>query len=206
MLTNTHNIINDSEKIYEYCGYLAKGFYLNIDYYYLKIGRKDNWEMETFIRIMYESLEMEQYEDVQYNPNKAERIEFLSLFVYFEKIKKVLSAKEIEAYILEDTLIEIGLNEKEKIIKMINSSKDFFEFHNRLIKTINNYDRVYLIEVGLRTALYNIIEKTYEGMNLLNAIQNVHLRIEELKFQKELYDKIIKLSYVYCCNNGIEYP
>lgn len=24
MLTNTHNIINDSEKIYEYCGYLAK--------------------------------------------------------------------------------------------------------------------------------------------------------------------------------------
>lgn len=206
MLTNTHNIINDSEKIYEYCGYLAKGFYLNIDYYYLKIGRKDNWEMETFIRIMYESLEMEQYEDVQYNPNKAERIEFLSLFVYFEKIKKVLSAKEIEAYILEDTLIEIGLNEKEKIIKMINSSKDFCEFHNRLIKTINNYDRVYLIEVGLRTALYNIIEKTYEGMNLLNAIQNVHLRIEELKFQKELYDKIIKLSYVYCCNNGIEYP
>ena len=150
--------------------------------------------------------DMEQYEDVQYNPNKAERIEFLSLFVYFEKIKKVLSAKEIEAYILEDTLIEIGLNEKEKIIKMINSSKDFFEFHNRLIKTINNYDRVYLIEVGLRTALYNIIEKTYEGMNLLNAIQNVHLRIEELKFQKELYDKIIKLSYVYCCNNGIEYP
>ena len=54
--------------------------------------------------------------------------------------------------------------------------------------------------------IYNIIEKTYEGMNLLNAIQNVHLRIEELKFQKELYDKIIKLSYVYCCNNGIEYP
>ena len=73
--------------------------------------------METFIRIMYESLEMEQYEDVQYDPNKAERIEFLSLFVYFEKIKKVLSAKEIEAYILEDTLIEIGLNEKEKIIR-----------------------------------------------------------------------------------------
>lgn len=45
-----------------------------------------------------------------------------------------------------------------------------------------------------------------EGERKKSMYRNVHLRIEELKFQKELYDKIIKLSYVYCCNNGIEYP
>lgn len=193
MFTNTHDIINDIEKLYEYCGYLAKGFYLNIDYYYLKVSNKDKGKMEIFNGIMYESLELEQYEDVQDDLNKAERIEFISLFVYFEKIKKDLAVKKIRKQILQTAFRDIDLNEKWEIIKIINNSNDFFEFHKKLLETINNYDKVYLVEIMLRTVLYNIIEKTYKGMNLLKIIQKLHLRMEEVKFQKELYNKIIKL-------------
>ena len=34
MQTNLHDTINQPEDIYEYCRYIAKGFYLNMDYFY----------------------------------------------------------------------------------------------------------------------------------------------------------------------------
>lgn len=63
MLTNHHGIISDSEYIYEYCRYIAKGSYLNMDYFQAKVSGENKRKMEKFKNIMYECLEDEEYGD-----------------------------------------------------------------------------------------------------------------------------------------------
>ena len=72
------------------------------------------------------------------------------------------------------------------------------------MERIGDYTEVYSIEKDLRAYLYNIIEETYGGY-LLYIHRHLNLRMEELKQQNELCDRIIRLSYVYCFNNGIDY-
>lgn len=205
MLTNLHNIINQPRYIYEYCRYIAKGFYLNMDYFYSKVSGKNEQKLEKFSKIMFECLEDEEYEDARNDYNKAEKMTFISLFAYFEEVKKRLNDGIIEKKIMEKYFNDRCFYETGDIISIINTTNDLFEFHNILIETIGDYQDVHFILLRLRDSLYNIIEEIYGGY-LLHIIRHLHLRMEELKRQNELCDRIIRLSYDYCLSNGIDYP
>ncbi len=193
MLTNLHDIINQPEDIYEYCRYIAKGFYLNMDYFYSKISDEDERKLQLFTDIMFEALEDEEYEDSQNDSDEAERMTFVSLFVYFEEVKKLLSDKKIEEKTIEKYIRDSRVIKSSEIIKIINMTNDLFEFHNILMETIGDYNEIYLIEIDLRGSLYEIISETY-GHYLLHILRHLHLRMEELKQQHELCDKITSLS------------
>lgn len=205
MLTNLHNIINEPKDIYEYCRCIAKGFYLNMDYFYLKVSGENEQKLENFTNIMFEALEDEIFEDSQNDTDEAERIEFLSLFVYFEEVKRGLFAGKIKEGLMEKHINDGHLIRPREIISIINTSSDLLEFHNILMETIGDYKKVYYIETELRESLFHIIKETYGGY-LLHIFRHMHLRMEELKRQNELCDRIIRLSYIYCFNNGINYP
>lgn len=199
MQTNLHDTINQPEDIYEYCRYIAKGFYLNMDYFYSKVSGENEQKLQKFTKIMFESLEDEAYEDSQNNSDEAERMVFISLFVYFEEVKKGLVNGKIEEGIMEKYINDKCLSKPREIISIINKTNDLFEFHNTLIETIGDYEEVYSVETELRQSLYRIIEETYGGY-LLHILRHMNLRMEELKLQNELCDRIIGLSYL------IDYP
>ena len=203
MLTNLHDIINQPEDIYEYCRYIAKGFYLNMDYFYLKVSGKNEQKLEMFTSAMFESLEDEVYEDCQNDSDEAEKMLFISLFVYFEEVKRRLLDGKIEEEIVEENIKDMCLSRTREIISIINTTNDLFEFHNVLMETIGDYKEVYLIETKLRASLYNIIKETY-GSYLLHILRYLHLRMEDLKRQNELCARIIRLSYIYCFNHRID--
>lgn len=204
MLTNLHGIISEPEYIYEYCRYIAKGLYLNIDYFQVKVSGENKRKMEKFKNVMYECLEDEEYEDCQDDSDKAEKILFISLFVYFEEVKKGLNDGKITEQMVEENIKNEGIDRKREITNMLNTAKDLFEFHNILMKRIRDYNKVYFIEISLRTSLYNIIKEMHDD-DLLHITRRLNLRIEELKNQNEICEKIIVLSYMYCLNNGIKY-
>ena len=199
MISNLQDIINEPEYIYEYCRYIAKGFYLNMDYFYSKVSGKNNQNLEKFTRVMFACIEDEEYEDAQNDSSEAERIEFISLFVYFEEVKRGLHKDKIFVDAIEKHI------RSRDIINIFSDSKDLFEFHNRLMEQISDYAELYSIEADLRILLYNIIEEAYGGY-LLHILRRIHLRIAELKTQEEFYDRIVRLSYIYCINNGIDFP
>lgn len=204
MLTNLKDIVNQPEDIYEYCRYIAKGFYLNMDYFYLNIPGENERKLKIFVDIMYECLEDEMYEDSQNNYDEAERMVFLSLFAYFEVVKEELLAGRIEEGIMKKYINARYLCKGERIIDAIKQSEDLFAFHKMLVNIVGNYEEVYLIEKDLRVSLYNIISDTY-GEYLLHILRALNFRIEELKQQDELCDRIVRLSYIYCSNNGMDY-
>lgn len=204
MLTNLHDIINQPEDIYEYCRYIAKGFYLNMDYFYLKVSGENEQKLEMFTNIMFESLEDEAYEDSQNDSDEAEKMLFISLYAYFEEIKRGLNDGKLKEEIVEKNIKYRCLNKTREIVNIINKTSDLFEFHNILMERIGDYTEVYSIETDLRASFYNIIKETYGGY-LLHILRYLNLRMEELKQQNELCDRIIRLSYVYCFNNGIDY-
>lgn len=198
MLTNLQDIINEPEYIHEYCRYITKGFYLNMDYFYSKVSGENNQNLEMFTSVMFACIEDEEYENAQNDSSEAERMEFVSLFVYFEEVKRGLLEGEIYVDTMEKYI------KSRDIISILYASRDFIEFHNRLLEEIDDYEEIYSIEVDLRTSLYNIIEDIYGGY-LLHILRRIHLRIAEIKVQGEFYDRIIRLSYIYCINNGIEF-
>lgn len=205
MLTDLHDIINQPTDIYEYCRYIAKGLYLNMDYYYKKVSGENERKLEMFTNIMFDSLEDEVYENLQNNSDEAEKMIFISLFAYFEEVKKELIDGKIEEEIMKKYINDSGLNNQVEIVSAINSANDLFEFHNIMIKKIGDFEKVYSIETVLREILFNIMEETH-GNYLLYVLRRLNIRTEELKQQNELCDRIIKLSYIYCCNNGVDYP
>lgn len=205
MLTNLHDIINQPEDLYEYCRYIAKGLYLNMDYFYSKVSGENERKLEKFTNIMFEGLEDEIYEDSQNDTDEAERMTFISLFAYFEEVKKGMLNGKIEEKIIEKHINDRRFSKPGEIINIINTTNNLFEFHNSLMEAIGDYMAVYSIETELRESLYNIIEEIYGGY-LLYILKHLHLRMEELKNQNGLYDRIIRLSYIYCSNNGIDYP
>lgn len=204
MLSNLRDIINQPEDLWEYCGYIAKGFYLNMDYFYSKISGENEQKLEIFTNIMFESLEDEIYGDSQNDVDEAERMTFISLFAYFELVKKDLSDGKIKEDLVKKYINDKFLCEPREIISIINTTNDLFEFHSILLNTIGDHEDVYSIEIDLRESLYRIIEETYGGY-LLHISRNLYLRMENLKRQSELYDRIIRLSHIYCFNNGIYY-
>lgn len=205
MLTNLHDIINQPEDVYEYCRCIAKGVYLNMDYFYLNISGENERKLEKFTNIMYECLEDEAYEKSQNDYNEAERMEFISLFIYFEVVKSEMFNGKIDEGVMEKYINDRYLCESRRIIDTIHKSEDLFAFHKNLMSAVDDYEDVYSMECDLRLPLYNIIKEIY-GDQLLHVHRMLNLRIEEIKRQEELCDKISRLSYVYCFNNGIDYP
>lgn len=202
MLTNLHNIINEPKDIYEYCRYIAKGLYLNMDYFYDKVTGENEQKLEKFANIMFESLEDEMYEDCYEDSNKMEMMIFLSLFVYFEEIKRRLLDGKIKEEIMVKYINDRSFNEPKKIIDIINTSNDFFKFHNILSGIIGHSEEVYSIELELRGCMYSIIEEIYKGYSLY-ILRHLHLRMEEVKHQSGMCDKLSRLSPVYCFNNDM---
>ena len=137
MLNNLNDIINSPEDIYEYCRYIAKGHYLNMDYFYLKLSGENKHKLEKFAEIMFESLEDEAFEDSQNNCDEAEKMKFISLFAYFEEVKKGLLDGKIEDGIMEKYIKDRSLIESRKIISTINESNNLLDFHNILRMVIS---------------------------------------------------------------------
>jgi serine/threonine protein kinase len=194
MKHNSRDIINQPELLYEYCRYIAKGHYINMNYFYLNVSGKNIHKMDLFSRLMFESLEDEIYEDCQYNTDKAEKITFISLFVYFERIKKDLKFDKLNGEILKKHL-------SDENIRLINNSYNLFEFHGALLDIFGSPDKVYSIEINIRESLNNILEESY-GDHFLYLIRDINLRIDEIKLDNELCDRIYDLSYILCANNG----
>ena len=205
MLADIKDIINKPEYLYEYCGYIAKGFYINMDYFYDKVPGASENRLEKFTNAMFVSLDDEMFGECQETSNEIDKLEFISLFAYFEEIKKGLLNGYVEDKITRKYINDKRISNPQTTISIIHETKDLFEFHDRLTKIIDNHEEIYSIETELRGALYSIMKETYGGY-FLHILRRVHFRIEEVKRQKELYDRIIKLSYVYCFNNGIECP
>lgn len=205
LLTNFDDIINQPEDLYEYCRYIAKGPYLNMDYFYSNISGESEQKLKKFTNVMFESIEDEIYERYQDDSDKAEEMKYVSLYAYFEEVKKGLADGEIEEDIMEKYINDNYLSQSREIIRIISTTNDLLEFHNILMETISDYKEVHSIETKLREALYSIIKEAH-GEFLLYVLRHLHLRIEELKLQNELYDRIIRLSYIYCFNNGLDYP
>lgn len=202
MITNLHDILKQSEDIYEYCRNIVKGFYLNMDYYFMKITGKNERKMERFINVMFESLEYEVYEEAQNDYDEADRMEYLSLYVYFEDVKRGLKAGKISDRIKKDCIENRFKNESELVIQGINNSEDLFSFHGYLLERIKGQENIYAIETDLRGCLYNILKSAYGGY-LLHILRNQYLRITEIKMNEGLYNRVIQLSYIYRANNGI---
>lgn len=204
MLTCIKDIINEPEYLYEYCGYIAKGFYINMDYFYHNMPGENPNRLEIFTNAMFESLEDEMFGEYQDDSNEIDKLEFISLFAYFEEVKKGLLNGSVKDKIMRKYINDERISNSPLIISIISETKDLFEFHDRLMMIIDNHEEVNSIETGIRVALYNIIKETYGGY-FLHILRFLLFRMEEVKQQEELCDKIIKLSYVYCFNNGIEY-
>ena len=166
-----------------------------MDYFYSKLSKENEQKLKKFTNIMFEILENEAYGDSQNDFNEAERMIFISLFAYFEVVKKGLLDGKIEEGIMEK-YINSYLSKPREIINLINTTSDLFEFHNILIERICDYDEVYSIETKLRISLYGIIKEMYGG-HLLHILRCLNLRMEELKRQNELCDRITRLSYLF---------
>lgn len=202
MITNLYDIINQPQDIYEYCRNIAKGFYLNMDYYFSIVSGENEQKKKLFTKAMFESLEDEVYENAQNNSDEAERIEYLSLFVYFEDVKCGLNDGIISDEIKKKCIEKRFENEAELIIQGIDDSENLFVFHAYLLKMVNDDEKVYEIETNLRVCLYDIMEDVYGGY-LLHVLRKQYSCMAEIKMNKELYNRIIQLSYIYCFNNGI---
>lgn len=72
-----------------------------MDYFYSKVSGENEQKLEKFTNIMFECLEDEAYEDSQNDSNEAERMEFISLFAYFEEVKRGLVDGKIEEGVME---------------------------------------------------------------------------------------------------------
>lgn len=197
MLTGLLDIINVPDALYEYCGYIAKGFYLNMDYFYARVPGENEKRLNMFSKTMFECLEDETYGKCQYDSSESEQKAFVSLFVYFEKVKKDFLSGEIKKQTIEKYIND------ELIVDILNRTNDLFDFHNTLMDKLDDCETVYYMERDLRDFLYNILQETYGGL-FLHVVRNLYLRMEEVKLQKELCNKIYRVSYIYRLDNGID--
>lgn len=202
MITNLNDIINQPQDIYEYCRNIAKGFYLNMDYFFSIVPGENQQRMNIFSNTMFESLEDEVYEDAQNNLDKADIVEFLSLYVYYEDVKNGLNAGTISDEIKKKYIEKIFVNEATLIIQGLDEAEDLFTFHEYLLKKLFKSEKIYEIESNLRGCLYAMIEDAYSGY-LLHILRKQYLRMTQIKMNEELYTRTIRLSYIYCLNNGI---
>lgn len=203
MLNNVKDIINNPGYTYEYCSYITKGVYLDMDYYYSKISGENDNKLNMFSEVMCSSLMDGMYERCQDNPDETEKMIIISLYVYYEKIKEGLHNGQIKLEMLRKQILSKISYKPDAITEMIDSSKDLFELHNILTEELGDCEMIYSIEEALRAVMDEIIFETY-GERWPYILREFYFRMEDIKFQQPLCDRIIRLSYRCCMNNGIQ--
>lgn len=194
--------LNEPQDLFEVCEKIAKGVYINIDFFYKNMNTWCNEDViNKFPQIFFDTLEDVIYEEAQYNDNVAEEIFCLSLYVYYERYK--LFQQEINQC-HSDKLKKILKNEdNENLLKVVNDNKTLLEAHETFKLNYIDEETIYQVEIKLRSLLYSILS-IYFKEYFLHEFRNEYLRMEEIKLDKKLYKEIICLSYVYRFNNGID--
>lgn len=195
--------------ICKYCNYIIEGMYLNYDYFYgclPTLKDKPVIFKQTMSNLLEDKVyKLSQYKDNEYDDNEYEKMKYITLFFYFHEVKQELLEGKISKENLQNPDICKKFCISNNIIDIIILSDNLFEFHNTLTKSIKDYDIVYIFEMKLRDFLYTIIKETHKD-DLLSALENLNLYMENFKSPNELCDKIAKLSYIYCINNDIDLP
>ena len=204
LLLYDRDIINNSGDMYDYCRTIASGNYLSLDYFYSKITGKNNHKPELFSKVMYNCIEDEAYEYAQNDFNEALKMEFLSLYTYYNLVKDWILSGKIDETVIASMISSERFCMPQKVVDLFMKSSDLLMFHDSLLQSEDTPENANFIERNLRAALYNIIEKKSCGY-LLHILRNINLQILELKQKKELCERITRISYNYCINNSIEY-
>lgn len=187
------------QELPEICERIARGFYINIDYFYHNMKSWCSEEViACFPQIFSEILEDVIYGEANANDDEAEKILYVSLYVYYERYK--MYQEDIMAKGIMD---QLSLkNYQKEIMKVANESDDLFEVHAELMEKYSDEIDVYEKENDLRNTLC-MISSEYFGGYYLHIIREDYLRMEEIKLEDELYNQIVELSYTYCFNHGI---
>lgn len=193
-------IIKEPQILFDYCSDVAKGWYLNLDYFFMKVVGSDKENGCIFSNVMFESLEDAVYMVAQHNYNEAERMEFLSLYVYYEIVKIWLNTGYIDYKEIDDIFLNESFVIYNNIVGIFENARDLIAFHRDMLKAEIKLEDANFVERDLRTFLYNAIEKR-SGRNLLYVLRNINIRILELKMNKDMCEKIARLSHIYCQNN-----
>lgn len=201
MLKMASGICRDMSLLYEYCRYIAEGYYININWFYRKVSKDEEGYFGRFGEILYNAYEDIEYENAQNNADLEEKVLYVSLYVYYEKMKEAITKGPIDKRDVEDLWGRINFD--NSIMELFEKSEDLFEFHKGLTLEFGDETDTYLIETNLRSILYELLEKIYEG-SIIYVLKEIRIRMDEIKYNEELFDKIVKLSWIYRCNNGIE--
>lgn len=198
--------LTDFGDLSEICECIARGLYINMDFVYKNM---DTWcsqsVIEAFPQIFFETLEYVVYGEANKDNNKAEEMQYLSLYVYYRYYKSIQT--EIDASIYDKAYQEIQnlINKKEydEYIKLINQEKDLFDLHRRLQEKYDDEDEIYRIEDDIRGMLESVLSHFYNGY-YLHILRSEYLEMQQIKMDESLHNKIVNLSYIYRFNNGIE--
>ncbi|MBE5833976.1 MAG: hypothetical protein E7309_05010 [Butyrivibrio sp.] len=207
LLNDVSDITSEPELIYEYCNTIASGLYLNIDFFVKQVFKEkepSTIQLTRFGSCLYECFEDYEYAECQDSIPLADKLEFLSLYVYYNALKSDLKEGTIGIDEIKTELMELGkvCNYDKAVPNFINSN-DLFAFHTCLMSDNNNdWPTVYAIECSLRESLFRVYEKHYEDGELMYQIQRFNLNIETLKLNPVLCEDILRLSYIYVANNG----
>ncbi len=188
------------------CEGIAKGVYINMDFLFKNMVK---WCAPMLIRqfpkAFYEALEDIIYADIQQDSNKIERIKYLSLYVYYEGYKKIqsqLNSRKLrEVYkALSKVMSE---NEFNRYVGFINQNADLFKLHSYLKEKYIDDCEVYKVEDDIRQLIYEVLTSFHNKMYLY-IFREQYLQMEIIKMDEKLYEKIGRLSYIYCLNNGYD--
>lgn len=193
--------LTDLDNLREICECIARGSYINIDFFYKNMPAWCVKEViDAFPKIFYETLQNVIYGESQYDYNEAEKVTYLSLYVYYKYYKSIQT--EIDASIYDKLMHNQKGN--DAYFEMINQEKDLFGLHRHLLEKYNDEDEVYGIEGRIRGMLASVLSQFYKGY-YLHILRSEYLEMRQIKMGDEsLYNKIINLSYIYRFNNGIK--
>lgn len=198
--------LTDLGDLPEICECIARGLYINMDFVYKNMVTWCSQDaIDAFPKIFYETFEDVVYGETQNDNNKAEEMQYLSLYIYYRYYKSIQI--EIDASIYDKAYQEMQylINKKEydEYIKLINQEKDLFDLHRRLQGKYDDEDEIYRIEDDIRGMLEFVLSHFYNGY-YLHILRSEYLEMKQIKMDESLYNKIVKLSYVYRFNNGIK--
>lgn len=198
--------LTDLRDLFEICECIARGLYINMDFVYKNM---DAWcsqdIIDAFPQRFYDTLEDVIYGEVQRHDNKAEELQYLSLYVYYRHYKSVQT--EVHASIYDKAYQELQylFNKKEydEYIKIINQKIDLFDLHIYLQEIYFDEDEIYRIEGDIRVMLESVLSHFYNGY-YIHILRSEYLEMQQIKMDENLYNKIVNLSNIYRFNSGIE--
>lgn len=199
MLKEAVGYMVDSNDLFVLCEHIARGVYINVDYYYKHLEQWcDPVLLRRFGSMFYEALEEIIYSDAQRDSDKAELVKYLSLYVYFndyKENKKKLQSKDFQK-LYENRLSRVmSRGQFKKYMAFIDSNADLFSLHGNLLSYTQDTYKTYQIEEDIRQILFEILVQYYGGA-FLHALRKQYLEMEIIKLNPLLYEKIKELSEV----------